>query len=70
MRHIIAVLFEIECPDYDEANRNVRSWVQEHREGHALEIWPEGTQDVQVVQSFETDNEGQRVLYLPSENAV
>ena len=68
MKHLIAVLFEVDGPDYYKAITDVGTWVHDHREGHALEVWPEGTTDVRVVQSFETDNDGQRVLYLPPEN--
>jgi len=68
MKHIIPVLFEVEGPDYNGASINVASWVFNHREGHALEIWPEGTVGVHVAADFERDNEGQRVLYLPPEN--
>lgn len=52
MKHLIPVLFEVEAPDYADAEQSVFHWVANHREGA----------------TFERDNDGQRVIYLPPEN--
>lgn len=68
MRHIVPVLMEVEAPLYEDALYNVIDWITNHREGHALDVWPQGTLDVRAETFFERDGVGQRVLYLPSEN--
>jgi hypothetical protein len=68
MKHLIPVLFEVEAPDYADAEQSVFHWVANHREGATLDVWPEGTLTVNVEDTFERDNDGQRVIYLPPEN--
>jgi hypothetical protein len=77
----VVVVFDVEASCYAAALDKVYHWRANINEAlspvdpvmsrvmfSGEELLPEGTEKVQVVNDFEHDNSGQRVLYLPNED--
>jgi hypothetical protein len=61
----IPILLTIEADNYADALDSAEGIAQEMDEDDT--ICDEGILNIEVVRNFEHDNDGQRVLYLPSE---